>query len=269
MEFIGKKLPLEKASEMRVCPVGSVRPFVPLPAPLYILLLGNEKFLAVKGPLDFLAPAELERFRSVENFFYPPFIREVLPFREAGRALGRVLVAAASGSGVRPAPFEISDAFLRLTARLWSPDVRVEPFFISVFVTELCGPLPSTVAVQAREADLARYEQAVLKSAWAVWQALHLGYLDVDRIRALRDGVFGAVALGTEFRPPAAVEGLRPILLGGDLPLRGMALQEFSEGAASLKLEARAGRLARDLVTANHAAPSIGGSSGFHPEVAA
>ena len=257
------------APQMRVCPMASVQPYAPLPAPLYVLMTSNEKFLAVKAPLDFLSPADLERLRSFENFFYPPFIRQTLPFRITARSALGLLYGARMGDGLRPAPFETSDAFLRLTAPLWSPDGRVEPFFVSIFVTEICGPLPAEVAARAREGSFEAYEQAVLKSAWSIWQALHLDYLDGDWLRKLRDRVFEAAALGgSPSHSGADPRWLQGILESG-IPQGGMHLSELSDGVIRRKLESRQARLLEQFVTANSEKPSIRGECGFIEEGAA
>jgi hypothetical protein len=267
MDFTRKKLPLEQASEMRVCPIGSVQPYAPLPAPLYVLMSSNQKFLAVKAPLDFLSPADLDRLRSFENFFYPPFIRQVLPYRASARSLLGLLFGASQGRGLRPAPYETSDAFLRLTAHLWSPEAIIEPFFVSAFVTELCGPLPAEAAIQAREASLDTYEQAVLKSSWAVWQALHLDYLDGEWIRGLRDSVFQAAGSGA----PVSYRGApwARDIVGQRISQRGMHLEELSQGPVRRKLESRAIRLLNQLVSENQGAPSVLGENGLMEDLAA
>ncbi len=269
MDFTRKKLPLEQASEMRVCPIDSVQPYAPLPAPLYVLMTSNEKFLAVKAPLDFLSPAELERLRSFENFYYPPFIREVLPYRTIARSLLGLLFGASQGHGLRPAPFETSDAFLRLTARIWSPEATIEPFFVSAFVTELCGPLPAESAIQAREASQEGYEQAVLKAAWAVWQALHLDFLDGVWIRGLRDCVFEAAATGGRASYRGADPSWLQSVLDQRIPQRGMHLSELSGGVVRRKLESRSLRLLDQLVSENQEAPSVIGENGLMEDLAA
>jgi hypothetical protein len=269
MDFTSKKLPLELAPQMRVCPMVSVQPYAPLPAPLYVLMTSNEKFLAVKAPLDFLLPGDLECLRSFENFFYPPFIRQTLPFRISARCALRLLYGARMGEGLRPAPFEISDAFLRLTAPLWSPDGRIEPFFVSIFITEVCGALPAEIATRAREGSFDTYEQAVLKSAWATWQALHLDYLDGDWLRKFRDRVFEAAALGGDLAHAGADPGWLHGILKSEIPQRGMGLSDLSDGVIRRKLESRQSRLLEQFVTANSDAPSIRGERGFIEEGAA
>ena len=61
MDFRSKKLPPEAADQLRACPVESVKPYVAMPAPVYIYLRANAKFVSVKGPLDFFTPDELAR----------------------------------------------------------------------------------------------------------------------------------------------------------------------------------------------------------------
>jgi len=253
---------------MRVCPIHSVQPYVPLPAPLYVLMNSNEKFLAIKGPLDFLTPAEITRLRSFDVFFYPPFISKALPFRSVARSVSHLMEGSRSGEGIRPSPFELSDAFLRMTASLWSEHSTVDPFFITVFAGELCGALPSDRAVRARELNTERYDQAVLKSSWAVWQALHLGYLDREWLTHFRDAVFGAVGVGEVYSGPGVDADWLGVLLHQELELVPCSLLQLSVGMVRQKLESRALRLESELICEGQSSPSIRGSKGLQEEVA-
>jgi hypothetical protein len=257
---------------MRVCPVESLRPFAVLPAPLYVLLPENQKFLAVKGPLDFLTPAELDHFRGYEAFYYPEFVEKVLPFRDAARAVLQLLKAAPEEGQPPPAPFELSDAFVRTTAKLWGPATRIEPFFIAVFVSELCGFLTAEVMQRVRERDQLRYEQAILRSSWAVWLALHQGYLKLSWLRRLRESVF--VIIGDANSNVFQVQTQLPEkwmrhVLTCDLHLEAARLQEFAVGGDQEKLACRAHRLADDLISEDAKAFSIFGAEGFVRDLAA
>ncbi|MBU6375859.1 MAG: hypothetical protein KGQ59_07685 [Bdellovibrionales bacterium] len=266
MNFKGRKLSLDAIPEMRICPVSSVQPYAPLPAPLYVLMRSNEKFLAIKSPLDFLTTFDLERLRSFDAFYYPAFVDQVLPFRTSARSVRGLIESCRARDGLAPAPYEVSDAFLRMTARLWTPEGRVEPFFTIVFVTELCGAFPEEMIIRAREQSLMLYEQAILKSSWAVWQALHLDYFDIHSLKELRNEIFDFCAGGGVPSVAFARDWLRNFV-SEEMPTYGIQLPEYSVGVIKRKLESRQKRLIENLVKFNLAPfPSIFGEGGFYEE---
>lgn len=262
------KLPLDVTSEMRRVPVADLRSFEPLPAPIYLLLPSNEKFLALKGPLDFLLPSDLERLRSFEFVYYPSFVDTVEPYRQMARQLSSMLDALRVGRGWVAAPFEASDEFLRRTAPLWSDKGRVEAFFIAVLVTELCGPFAEELVVGARDQSQAGYEQAVLKSSWAVWQAMHLDYLDRDWLIRFRESVFRRCAFGGDpLRMGVSEDWIEGIVSSAvsELPI---SLSDLSMGSVRNKLLSRQERLLESLIGEGQWAPSVGLLDGTQGEAA-
>src|SRR4051812_17277299 len=120
MKFSVHKLPKEQAApEMRKVPVRLFKPFTLMIAPVYTLLERNEKFVAVKAPLAFFSPVELEKFRGVTEFYLPRFVDRVDPFQKAGEHVSRLLgltevrkIRSSQGekeTSVPIAPFELSD----------------------------------------------------------------------------------------------------------------------------------------------------------------
>lgn len=188
MDFSKRKLPIEATSKLRMCPVDTVKPFALMIAPVYVYLRRNEKFISVKAPLDFFTPEELQKLRGVEMFFMPEFVDSVLPFRNLARRVKMVLGwnPVESADALPPAPYELADGALRMTAPLWGRKLGLEPFFVCVFVNELCSLLPGEELVTAREKDTTLFERAIILSAWMVFLSLHVGTSDqgyLDRLR--------------------------------------------------------------------------------------
>jgi hypothetical protein len=194
MDFSKRKLPKEAAESMRICPIDTVKPYAMMLAPVYAYMKLNEKFVSVKAPLDFFTPGELDKLRTFEAFHLPAFVDTVLPFRSAARSV-RALLSWSPELSVKgprkdlvalpPASYELSDAVLRIVGPLWSSQAKVEPFFVAAFVNELCELLPAESLTTARDRSFDLYENAVLGSSWAVFLALHLGYVDLAFLNRL------------------------------------------------------------------------------------
>jgi hypothetical protein len=199
MDFRLRKLPKEAAINLRICPIASVKPYALMLAPVYVYMKANEKFVSVKAPLDFFTPADLDRLKTFESFFMPDFVDSALPFRQTARSVRSLIswVPVADGkSQLPPAPYEISDATLRLIGPLWAAGAVIEPFFVAVFVNELCDLLPEELLHIARDRDVDEYERAILRSSWAVFLALHLGYCDLTFLNTIRLRVFKSSITG-------------------------------------------------------------------------
>jgi hypothetical protein len=202
-----KKLPPEAEKNLRTCPISTVSPYVLMLAPVYVFMKLNEKYVAVKAALDFFTPGELERLKPFETFFIPDSIDRTLPYRDAGRRVRGLLTyvpPAPPGQDERlsdfpevalpPAPYEMSDAVLRVLGPLWElvpgSGAAIEPYFLLALVNELCEVIPGEMLSKARDFDVKLYETAVYRSSWAVFMALHLGYCDLSFLNALRMRVF-------------------------------------------------------------------------------
>lgn len=188
MDFNQRKLSKDSASRMRVCPIDTVKPFAMMMAPAYVYMRLNEKFVMVKKPFDFFTPEELTHFQSFESLFFPQEVDDALRFRDAARQIRELLEwkpTSASGD-IAPASYELSDAVIRMIAPLWSPGPKVDPFFVAVFVNELCSLLPEDSLREYHDQNVILYEKAVFCSSWAVFLALHLGYCELAFLNRLR-----------------------------------------------------------------------------------
>lgn len=174
-------------------------------SPVYVFMKLNQKYVAVKEPLDFFKPEELEKLRPLGIFYLPEFAETALPYREAARQVHALLSWKPKlHQALPPAPYEISDSVLRVMGPLWGTrgetgtgeDLEIEPFFVAVFANELCDLLPGESLQAARDASIDNYELAIFRSSWAVWLALTLGWCDLAFLSALRKRVFDAVAMG-------------------------------------------------------------------------
>lgn len=314
MEFHPRKLPPEAALNLRICPIHTVRPFALMLAPVYVFMKLNGKFVSVKAPLDFFTPEELERLKPFESFFLPEFVDVALPFREAARSVLSLLTwqpkpkasrstAKKSASELEapnlpeiplpPAPYELSDAILKILGGLWTPSavadssgahsIGLEPFFIAVFANELCETLPGEMIRAARDADVAKFELAVFRSSWAVFLALHLGYLEMGFLNALRYRVFteniGAasvtaeskesfrsevdelVALANESLDNAEVRMIRESLVTGGGAAPGT--NPRSSGRIAQKLTTRLERVKSQMLRTDQPLATIFGPKGF------
>lgn len=253
---------------MKVCPVASVSPYALMLSPVYVLLEKNAKYVAVKAPLDFFTDDELSRLKSFGHFYLPQFVDSVMPFRNTARAIRTLLTLPT------PAPYEISDAVLRMIGPLWSEGTRLEPFFVAVFANELCDLLPAGLLAGARDNDVEVFEKAVLQSSWAVFIALHLGKCDMSYLNALRSSVFSDATTnadtGATNNETAGIAALarKSITSAGQKHIEGEAItavQELQDIQLSLahKMSARLERVKREFVRAGTTPPTIFGQEGF------
>lgn len=276
MEFSRKKLPPSAASEMRRCAVPEMSAYEPLLGPAYVYMRRNEKFVAVKGPLDFFSKSELARFSPIEDFFFEKNVERALPFCDAARAVHSVLnwqPRVTRMEGIRfkapplqPAPYELSDAIVRILGPLWGEGLVVDPFYMSAFSTELCGPFEESNMIAARERGVEKYEIAVLRAGFATWFALHLGWIDYELLKKLRQSIFNWAALDS---PPQhathwqMAEVLEKWISGTDSA--PISWSEFSSegGRLSNQLRERMSRIGQELVKPGTHFPSVRDPGGF------
>lgn len=256
MDFSQKKLSIEAAAELRKCSIRTVSPFAPMLAPVYVFMKRNEKFVSVKAPLDFFTPVELEKLHPLEMFFLPSSVDASLPIRDSARGIRRLLEwkvpeGLVNAPLLPPAPYEISDAILRVLARIWGPKMKVRPFQIAVFGNELCDLLPGDLLMRTREKSVDLYESALIQSGWAVFLALHVGHCDLRFLGLLRQQIFSRMLDGEGTRPkirnaPAVdelIEGVfrKPMdLRSGSMDARGL---EHEQGAFFLKIARKLRRI--------------------------
>jgi hypothetical protein len=192
-------MPKETSADLETFPTETAEPYRPLPAPVYVLLPKNSKLVSVKGPFDFFTTREIEKMKIGGSYFYGPIYDRVAPFRLAAREVGTMLgwSSPTATNVLEPAPYEISDAILRKLGTLWAPirstegdaaetPIGIESYFAVAFSNELCEPIPGDRIELARERDPDLYEIALLRSGVFVFLALHLGYIDLKILSALR-----------------------------------------------------------------------------------
>lgn len=255
---------------MRNSPIHTVKPYALMLAPVYIYMKLNEKFVSVKAPLDFFTPEELKRLVPYESFFFPPFVDAAILFHDAARAVQRVLHWKPKDEGIlSPASYEVSDAMLRILAPLWGGEISIEPFFVSVFVDELCGSLSGVLLLKAREMNVSTFELAILRSSWVVFLALHLGYCDLEYLRKIRIQSFTETMQGDGF---GAIESgdLEEILSSACEMVRSRKTRRlegalFNEGTdrVSQKMAARLNRIKTQLIPERTTLATIYGQTGF------
>ncbi|HTL11581.1 MAG TPA: hypothetical protein VL588_03790, partial [Bdellovibrionota bacterium] len=179
----------------------SVKPYALMPAPVYVYLRRNGKFLSVKAPMDFFTPEELQRFRGYEHFFMPKSVDAIADLRTAGRRVRALMLwdptskqfgPETGQTRMAPAPFELSDAVIRILGGLWTSECKVRPFSVTILVDEICDVLPAELLLRARDEDVIRFETALFRSSWVVFLALHLGFCDLKFLNRLRERAFVA-----------------------------------------------------------------------------
>jgi hypothetical protein len=274
MDFRPRKLPKEAAINLRISPITSVKPYALMIAPVYVFMRINEKFVSVKGPLDFFTPEELERLKSFESFFLPEFVDAALPFRQVARDVKRLVGWEPKIDGeaaLPPAPYEVSDAVLRMLGPLWGAGLVIEPFFAAVFANELCDLLPVEKLRVARDEDVVRYERAVLRSGWAVFLALHLGYCDLPFLNQLQQRVFDASFTGVGIPAVGRAADVDELLeiawasMGADatVAVRGEVFASHP-GRSAQKIARRLTRIQDEaMILETQPVPSIRGEKGF------
>jgi hypothetical protein len=211
VKFSKTKLPKEAIENLRRVPATAFAPYAIVPAPAYVYLEKNGKFVAVKGQLGFFTPAELDKLKAYKNFYLPALVDTVELFSQAGEAVRHVLTATENhlaksnegetGARLPLAPPEQSDALIRIFGPLWGRGARLEPFFLSFFADAVCGPLGEASLAPAHERDVDACELACLRSSTAVFLALHVGHTQPAHLAALRARAFAEV-----HAPAAALE---------------------------------------------------------------
>jgi len=200
MKFSLHKLKKEAADQLRAIPLKLIRPFQILAAPVYVFFEKNERFVPVKAPLSYFLPVELEKFQALKQVYISNFVERVAPYQQAGEAIRKLFSCfekhvLKTNKGEREvllplSSSELSSAALKIIAPLWGESRAIEPFFLSFFAEEVCGPLSADLIQSISEKDPDLYELALLRSGLIVFWALQLGYVDQEFLTALRVKVF-------------------------------------------------------------------------------
>jgi hypothetical protein len=271
LDFSAKKLPKEAAENMRSCPIESVQPYALMLAPAYVFLRQNQKFIALKEPLDFFTPEELQKVSSLHSFFFPEFVDQALTFRDRAKTVRAIFTWKPTDPDRAlppPSSFETSDSILKLVGPLWSQDVTIEPFFVVVFINELLDLLPAETLIAVRDRDLEIFDRALTVSAWATFLAIHLGYCELGFLSAFRMEVFREVAgLDPEVERTEDLNELKVIAKETAFSAQSgyFSAETFlgREERAAYKIAARLRRVQEHLVIRNVPAASIHGQKGF------
>ncbi len=262
MDFKQRKLPKEAVEQLRICPIRTVQPYALMMAPAYVYMKLNEKFVMVKGAFDFFTEEELERLKSFESIFFPEEVDTAIRFREVANEVRELLSWNPETALLQPreeiplavSSFELSDAVIRVIGPLWKPGPFIDPFFVSVFVNELCELLTPDLLKSYRDQSVVDFEKAVMSSSWAVFIALHLGYSDLRFINRLRLSVVQEMMTGQceKWRSPEISQLVRTAResLGTECePIPGSMIHynvlKSSFGTTSEKLSSRMRRVER------------------------
>lgn len=252
MKFRPTKLPRDVAHTLRLCPIRTVKPYALMIAPVYVYMRANEKFVAVKSPLDFFTEAELKRLAPLETFYFAPFLDRAIVFREKARFVRSMMAWRPNLSGVEPAAFEVSDTVLRSLAPLWGPRVQVESFFVAVFAGELCSTIDGEALQRAREKHVDVLERAILISSWSVFIALHCGWVDQSVLDRLRQWAFRVTAEQIEADPVPAlgareIHALSAAIVDGGVPQIGIEVFKSMEQVFARRMKSRLERIDQQL----------------------
>lgn len=279
MEFRHRKIGTAEASRVLTpLPIGEITPFALMWAPVYVFMERNQKYVALKAPLDFFDPNEIEKWKASRRaLFVQKCVVAVAPFVEAGKRIRRLLTKyREEGQGLAPTSFELSDAVLRVLAPLWGPATEIEPFFAVAFAEAICGPLQSELLVEAREESVEHLECAILRSSLGVFLGVQLGMTQITHLKRLRSDLFVLSVQNLNLRVDLSpeVQELSQIVMSAvtdnsSRSVASLAMSLRNERVAKM-IASRLARIERDqLKGANPASASIYARGGFLEEGAA
>ena len=286
MDFSRPKLPLSEAPNLRRLRLKSLKPYELVVAPIYAYLRKNEKFIAIRAPLDFFTPNDLEKLKAFDLLYTIPFVDIVSPFKTYARMVRRAIEyelphavdprGESLGEGYYPvvpldiANYEKSDAILRPLGSVWGPGTTVEPFFVAIFIEELLGTIDGDLMESVRDAGVERFEVALMRSAWTIFLALHIGYVNLTYLKALHARCFKYFGLAKgNFEEDFLPEEQELIVLASEsletnkvANLSSRFVMDRFERAAQ-KLKSRFQRMAKEFINERSPMVSIFGKNGF------
>ena len=287
------RLPLSQVASLQELSIQSAESFRPLLAPVYLLLKKNEKLISIKGPFDFFTPEDFNKL-GANKLYLSAFIQNVTPFVDAALEIRQALEWSETGvtGTLGPTSYEISDAVLRILAKLWSEipigvselhvaedplqkskHIGIETFFLAAFANRFCDPLPSDWIQSAYEADVERYEHALLKAGAMVFFALHLGYLDFPHLNQIYRSVFLKTAdishdservfISKELQD---LQGwLDTVISSNDIGVLSSDQFFNAKNRSTQKIRSRLLRVCQELMSEeSNAAPSVYGEKGIY-----
>ena len=200
MLFEDRKLEIDSADELLSCRISTVKPYVLMLAPVYVFMKRNEKFVAVKAPLDFFTPEELESFSNYSTFHLPKSVAAITPVQTSARVVRGIF---SKLDAVFPPPqFEIARESMKILRRIWGAEERVDFFSMAIFTDELCGALPSSALLHGRDTAVVRHDLGLLLSGALIFVLSHLGWGDLSFLRSLREEVYRRCVEGEDFHSP-------------------------------------------------------------------
>ena len=201
MLFEENKLASDSVEDLLRCPIHSVKPYALMLAPVYVFMKLNHKLVYVKAPLDFFTPDELTRLTRYETFFLPQFVKVSARFQTAARITRNILMSAGA-KGYAPAPFEISKEVHHVLYPLWGKNEKIEPFFMTIFSDELCGPLEPALLEEARENAIVLHNLGLILSGSFVFLSLHVKSFTHFEISKLRTEIYVRTVRGETWDRP-------------------------------------------------------------------
>lgn len=200
MLFEAKKLEVESADELLQCPISTVRPYALMLAPIYVFMKRNEKFVSVKGPLDFFTPEELAAFASYGSFHLPKTVAELTAFQTSAKLVREMLKEARAP--FPPAPYELSDEVIKVVAPIWGSNVEISPFCAAIFADELCGNLDADELIYGRDTAIVRHDLGLLLSGLLVFILVHSGGYDLEQLIKIRSETYSRTVRGEDWNAP-------------------------------------------------------------------
>lgn len=204
MRFRDPKLHLSEESNLRKVERSYFKPYVVLVSPVYVKLSLNEKFVAIKAPLQFFTEEELKNWASHEYFYMPGFVDQVALYQSAGVSVRKLLsihetvdLKVFKEGKIHNQKIQITSSSvvqnnetLKLLAPLWGTSISIEPFFASFCGNEVCDAFQGETLLRAENVSVENFELSFVRANSAVFFALHLGWRNIADLTKFRDWVF-------------------------------------------------------------------------------
>jgi hypothetical protein len=201
MSLKERTLEVTEIEEMFQCRISTVKPFVLMLAPVFVLMKKNEKLVCVKAPFDFFTADELINLGRYETFYLPKSVKDTVRFQTVAK-IHRALFTVKPGTLSR-APFETSNEVIKSVVALWGDHLAIEPFAAAIYADELCGGLDSEAMISGRDQQVVWHEVGVLLAGAMTLILVHLGWHNLERLKAFRMEVYRRTVNGERWTNPA------------------------------------------------------------------
>ena len=260
MLFEDRKLEIDSADELLSCRISTVKPYVLMLAPVYVFMKRNEKFVAVKAPLDFFTPEELESFSVYSTFHLPKSVSTITPVQTSARVVRGIF--SKLDAPFPPAQFEVARESMKILRKIWGLEERVDFFSMAIFTDELCGALPSSALLQGRDTAVVRHDLGLLLSGALIFLLAHLGWGDLSFLRSLREEVYRKCIEGGNFQEPRFEwEGMARDLMSLCSESRSLSRETLARIPSSWASQVQ-GRLTESEAYAGHLKAASGAGTG-------